>query len=551
MEYWERQEAESLQKAFIKALQENPPNFEKAKQLLAQGVDINAADAYRSSILEDCLLNLSSFPPECDYCENGCCKTCEDQRRPQLIPIIDFFIENGWDTVAYGLNCIASLVHTTHDAQMFYAAKRILACPLSDSSEEFETALESIGTEESFQRCCEECHEEENLYYAMYEIVDAKMNGKPFEGIHPYYRALGKKIDKILYFAEKTDFLETPCGVEFGGDFGFVCGDEVVAVRSSINVLLMNDRIAEQPQTDISDIFGDGVVGATIVDISFAHQTKSREKTYYGQPAVIIRLDSGKDLRFTHNFGELPDGATQARFLTTELSQAIADQASGLFRLCAQKDIDLDKIEAYIVGTAMSADDITKTAIRLADEFAWEVDAFKAENDREPKADELISSNWLSLFGLFLQYGLDPNAVYCDDGSDRDNLLQHLTWLDNRDMVYKLFRLLLKNGADPNLVIDDEGLFEKIDGDVVMDATLMEIEGRDKIPYEILFRLWLLLMAYGGHRDDWGRVLELKDGYNLDMFANCEAFSYRKEVTEDDWYLHIYITKTGEEVAVL
>ena len=45
--------------------------------------------------------------------------------------------------------------------------------------------------------------------------------------------------------------------------------------------------------------------------------------------------------------------------------------------------------------------------------------------------------------------------------------------------------------------------------------------------------------------------LTIKEGYDIDMFANCEAFSYRKEITEDDWYLHIYITKTGEEVAVL
>ena len=43
----------------------------------------------------------------------------------------------------------------------------------------------------------------------------------------------------------------------------------------------------------------------------------------------------------------------------------------------------------------------------------------------------------------------------------------------------------------------------------------------------------------------------MKDGYDVDMFANCESFSYRKELTEDDWYLHVYIIQTGEEVAVL
>jgi hypothetical protein len=59
------------------------------------------------------------------------------------------------------------------------------------------------------------------------------------------------------------------------------------------------------------------------------------------------------------------------------------------------------------------------------------------------------------------------------------------------------------------------------------------------------------MMAYGGEPSGHKSSLTIKEGYDIDMFANCEAFSYRKEITEDDWYLHIYITKTGEEVAVL
>ena len=295
MKHRKREDLKALEGQFLKALTEKTPDFEKAKELLGEGVDINAVDSYGKSVLDDLLLTLSSFPPECDSCELDSCNSCEIKRSSNLVPVVEFFINNGWDTVAYGLHLVASLVHTTHDAKMFYAAKRILECPLSEDREAFEHALESIGSEESYQRCCEECHEQENLYYATYEIVDAKMNGKPFAGIHPYYRALGKKIDRIVYFAEKNDFAETSRGIEFNHDLGFVCGDELVVVTSGMNILLMNDRLSEKPQTDVTTFFEDGIVGATITDVSFEHKTINRANSRYGQPTIIVKLDNGKE----------------------------------------------------------------------------------------------------------------------------------------------------------------------------------------------------------------------------------------------------------------
>ena len=551
MEYWEIEELNKLKDEFLKVLQAQAPDFEKAQKLLEQGVDINGAGDYGDSIINDCLLMHSSFPLECDTCEEGECQTCERKKKSQIIPIIEFFINNGWDSKRYGLDCIASLVHTTHDVQMFEAAKRILACPTSNDEQDYEGALKGIGIEESFQRCCEECHEQENLYFAMYELVEAKMEGKPFEGIYPYYGVLGKKIDKIVYFSDKLDFNETNRGTEFNCDFGFLCGEELFVIRSSINALMMNDRISEKPQIEVSDVFGDGVIGASVVDVSFEHIKKNRKMNCYGQPIIILKLDSGKEIRFTHNFGELPNDEAQARFLTAETTKIISDKRSYLFDLCAKPVIDLDKIEAYIVGANLSGADITRTAISLAEEFCWEIDAFKYKNEREPEQSELVTSNWLSLFKLFISHGLDSNLVFRENGRNYYNLLYSLKYLDNREIIYKLYRLLFQNGADPNVIVDDESFFDEIDGNVVMDATLMEIEEEDKDAYEKIFRLWLLMMAYGGHRDNWEKTVDIKDDFHTDMFENCESFSYRKEVTKDDWFLHIYITKTGEEVAVL
>ncbi len=550
MECREKEEIKALECKFLEALTEKTPDFDKAKRLLRQGVDINAVDSYGNSVLNNCL-EAASFSAECDFCETESCKSCENKRKSQLAPIVDFFIENGWDTVTHGLNCISSLVHTTHDVQMFYATKRILQSPLSEKREDYESALETIGAEESYQRCCEECHEQENLYYAMYEIVDAKMNNKPFDGIFPYHNALGKRIDRIVYFAGENDFKQTPRGIEFNNDLGFVCGGDMLVVRSSINILLMNNRIIEEPQIDVSGSFEEGIVGATVVDVSFEHQKITVGKADYGQPTIVIKLDSGKEIRFTHNFGELPNGKIQSRFLTTEAVNRIIDRRSNLFELCADTVIDLDKIEAYIAGSQMTSEDITRTAIKLADEFAYEVDAFKASNGRAPNAEELITSNWLDLFRVFLKYGLDPNAVYYDDGTDHLNLLLYLSWLDNTYVIYKLFRLLLQNGADPNVIVGDESFFEKIDGDIVLLATLFEIEEEDRAAYEKEFRLWLLLMAYGGRVDNLEQAVQMNEGYYVDMFENCESFSYRREIKEKDWSLHIYVTETGEDVAVL
>ncbi len=542
---------EGLKSAFLAAIKAKTPDFEKAKAILGMGFDINTVESWGDSILEECLLDISSYSDECDSCDSDACRTCEHNRVARLMPIVEFFIENGWDTVAYGLNCVASLVHTTHDKQMFYAAKRILECPLSESEKEYEAALEATGTEESFQRCCEECHEQENLYYAMCELVYAKKIGNPIDGIHPYYNALGKKIDRIVYFADKIDFNNTPRGTEFNGDFGFVCGNEVLIVCSSINILFMNDRIHEEPQLDVSEIFGNGVVGATIIDVSFEHKAKNRAEGCYGQPTIILKLDNGKEIRFTHNFGELPDNAAQARFLSTETCEKIVDCRDNLFNMCARLEIDLDKIESYIIGANMSSDDITRTAIRLVDEYCYEVDTFVCENQRRPEADELVTSNWLRLFEVFIKWGLDSNSVYYDSEHFSRNLLEVLSYIDNTDIVYKLLRLLFKNGADPNVRIDDESFFEKIDDHVVINATLFEIEGEDRAIYEKEFRLWLLMMAYGGRLQDCRKIVDIKDGYDIDMFANCESFSYRQEIVKGDWFLHIYITKTGEEVAVL
>ena len=538
-----------LEKAFLEAVTAVPPNFARARALLAEGCDINSVDSYGRTLLARAFFYaLGDCSMSQDSC-NGICHTCSNKERGRILPIIDFFIENGWDTLGQGLSCLAALVHTTHDAEMFFSARRILSCHLPDDDGKYDVALKAIGTEESYQRCSEECHSQENLYYAMYELVAARRAGKSFEGIFPYYRALGRRIERIVFFSDSVEISTTSRGSEFSADIGFVCGGELLVLTSGINVLVMNDRLNEAPQIDASHIFGDGVIGATVVNIDFDHRAITKDRTTYGQPTIEITLDNGKKLCFTHNFGEVLGGKTEPRFYTQEGTSGIRSRIEYLYPLCAARYIDLDVVEGYIVGAALSGEELTRFAIELV-VWRWaELDAFLGDGGNWSDGDGRVSSNWLGLFSLLLRYGLDPNAVFCEDGA-HNNLLFHLWSLDNRGVMYKLYRLLFENGADPNVMLDDETFFEEIDGDVVTLATLLEIEAEDREVYERTFRVWLLSLAYGGRLKEI-HPLTMREGYDFGIFVNCEDFSYRLERKKKDWFLHILFTKTGEEVAVL
>ena len=302
-----------LENKLIDECRNVPPNFSVIKSLVSQGADINAVNEYDQTVLEEIVLGYLFSAKACDHCESGLCYECEYGKTEHLLDIIDFFVENGWDSVRFGLRCIGALSHSTHDKTMFYAAKKILECPLSEDVKAFEDALESIGTEESFQRCCEHNPKEENLYYTTYEMVEAKMNGLSTDGFDLFYSAIGLKVEKIVSFSEDPKFIDNGKGTVFFDDIGFICNDKVLVLRPSINIQMMNHRINDN-QTDIVSAFGEGFVGYEITDISFDNVAIIKENKEYNQQVIYITYSTGKKIKFTHNFAEAEGEEVQARF---------------------------------------------------------------------------------------------------------------------------------------------------------------------------------------------------------------------------------------------
>lgn len=280
------------------------PDLDKIKELIMAGADPNQRNFYGDGIFESVFLDLLY--------------DCEDEQKKAIIvektkEIIQLMIDNGWDTKTFGLEVMNQFVFSTYDRFTFELYRFMLQYDLTKNPKDYEEALESVGTEESYQSC-EGDHELENLFYAIYEMVEAKMEGRDYKDIESYYDATGMTIDKILYFDETNTMVKKDDFTEYNADIGFVCGNKVLVLRDCVNILFMNGRLAEQPQIDVSAMFSEGIIGEEIEAIDFAHKEVHRENTTCVQPTIILRLANGRQLKFSHNFGELPNKKSQSRF---------------------------------------------------------------------------------------------------------------------------------------------------------------------------------------------------------------------------------------------
>ena len=282
------------------------PDLDEIKELIVAGADTNQLNKYGDNIFDDVFLEvLYAVRDDAKLLPKAVEKTKE---------IIALMIDNGFDIKRFGLSTMSQFKFATYDPFTFELYRFMLQYDLADDPKAYEETLEGVGGEESYQRCCEHDHDLENLFYAIYEMVEAKMEGRDYKSIEPYYGIVGLTIDKIIYFSDSNTLVEKNEFTEYNADIGFVCGNKLFVVREGVNILFMNDRINEQPKVDISSVFGKDAINRTIKSVSFGHKDIIKEKTHYGQPTIIMELTNGKKIKFTHNFGELPDKETQSRF---------------------------------------------------------------------------------------------------------------------------------------------------------------------------------------------------------------------------------------------
>lgn len=315
------------EKELIYACSEVPPDFMKARALIEEGLNINAYDDEDEedfeSLLGSVVTSIPSNAWKCDICELECeRKQCKLFDFEHLTEIIQFFINNGWNSRKYGLNVLHKLLYSTYSKEIFDAACLICEKGIQGTQEEFDDVLETVGMKESYTFCCENDYPLENVFDAYYEAVLREKEGKAFSDIDTYHAAIGMKVDCIVLFGTEEDlFLDEQARHCFGKDIGFVCGGKTLILREGINILCMNRRREEERFIECDGMFDVPVVGKTIRGIDFSHNEVRIDRTRYSQPTIHMHFDDGTVIRFTHNFGELPDKKSVSRFEVDVLPQ--------------------------------------------------------------------------------------------------------------------------------------------------------------------------------------------------------------------------------------
>jgi len=226
----------------------------------------------------------------------------------------------------------------------------------------------------------------------------------------------------------------------------------------------------------------------------------------------------------------------------------LSEKEQGLLKLCARTDIDLYAIESYIQQHALDGEEITRVALKLLDQYQFEIEDYVWENEKDLRPEELISTNWVMLFDLFLRCGLQPNLVLQDDEHhDSWNVMENFLFVANGDIAPRVMRMMMERGGDPNLEISGEALFEKLDFDIWFDMVEMQ---EMMWKFDIEFKCWLVLISYGGGGSDENRPLDMQNGYRAEDLRMFENFDYELDFSCKTRALRVVCKGNGEVAAI-
>jgi hypothetical protein len=294
------------EKALLETLTAVHPDYRSAQMLIEGGADVNA---HRGSfyLFYDIVNKIRS--------EESCYQAAV------------FLLEQGFDAQKYGVNAYIPFAYGETRARLFTLCKLLLSAGMDHADpEQLERLLGALGTEESYSSCCEQDHKKENLYYATYELVDAAWKGKEYAGIGYWKDCIGLRVDKACALSRAKEIVSlNPLNrCEYRKPIFFKCGDKAIIMETGPNLYMQSWKIVKRrkKETPLNDSFTD-IVGATIKNIQFEHNSCRRGNTDYIQPIIQVSFDNGKSLKLSRNAGEVPPHRSKAYFVFTESTKQI------------------------------------------------------------------------------------------------------------------------------------------------------------------------------------------------------------------------------------
>ena len=201
----------------------------------------------------------------------------------------------------------------------------------------------------------------------------------------------------------------------------------------------------------------------------------------------------------------------------------------------------LEVIEKELKTDAYTTEEVTLAACKFTERCFLECRDFEEAFGRKPQKEEVHSAFVYDICELLLKHGLDVNLFIEDT-----NLMYELRYVDYNYISAETMRLLLENGGNVNIDDGDEPMFQHLDYDVMFDASYRTV-GKDLFDKE--FKLWILMIGYGGVINENKIPVELADGYSVEQFKDYENFTYEIEFSGKDSVMHIIDIRTNKEVA--
>lgn len=286
-----------LEDRIIRLCEAARPDYEAICRQIEDGADVNAVNKYGKTFLSEIFLSL----------EHG----------TKFTDIVKTVLISGFDSKKFGLKCIGSLLYTTYDKYVFSTAKLLLEAGAAGTDEQWDSLLEAIGAEESYQRCCEGDHKCENIYYPLYEIVAHAWKGLPYSDIDLWDDFIGRKVASVLaYSADSKPVSQLERGkFEIPDKLLFLGKTRTLIIEANPNIYTRANPVPTIDMTKCIPVKElRAVVGAKVKSVSFKHEEVSFGSRICRQPNIYVSFDNGIRIRFSTNFGEVPEETSVAYF---------------------------------------------------------------------------------------------------------------------------------------------------------------------------------------------------------------------------------------------
>jgi len=188
-----------------------------------------------------------------------------------------------------------------------------------------------------------------------------------------------------------------------------------------------------------------------------------------------------------------------------------------------------------------TVEELTTAACEYIFECRDERRYFELDNRRKPKDDELHVTYLCEVFSLLLKYGLDINYFTKEDGNVQNIVIETFRNLRENDITINAIRLLLENRKEHPCNTE---VFESIYTmffDHLIEAGYSELT-------ETRFKIWIMMIGYGGKLKNGEMPVNLINGFNFIQFRKCENFKFKVEILSNKEFALQIIKSDSEEI---